>query len=221
MRIAIVGAGQTGRTLGVKWAAAGNEVWFSGGQAVAARVQEAIEEAWPNARTATLTEATEGCDVIVLAVPWKDADRCLEGAGDLTGKILVDTVTPVTWEDGPRAVRGASFSEVLAERHPGARIVKAFNTLAARHLMNVRFGNQDADTFLCADDIKALDVVRNLAQQIGFRAVNAGPLQNAVLIEHISVLFFYLGTREPRLVQSVASLIGDGSAKKPRRRPPA
>lgn len=221
MRIAIVGAGQTGRTLGVQWAGAGNEVWFCGSdREVPARTQEAIEEAWPNARSASLHEATEGCEVVVLAVPWKEADGCLDGAADLTGKILVDTVTPVTWEDGPRAVRGESFAEVLAERHPGARIVKAFNTLAARHLMNVRFGNQDADTFLCSDDVKALDIVRTLAQQIGFRAVNAGTLRNAVLIEHLSVLFFFLGTREPKLVQSVASLIGDGSAK-PRRRSPA
>ncbi len=221
MRIAIVGAGQTGRTLGIQWGGAGKEVWWGGGaQEVAPRIQEAVEEAWPNGRAASLPAATEGCEVIVLAVPWKDADKCLEGAADLAGKILVDTVTPVTWEDGPRAVRGDSFAEVLATRYPGARIVKAFNTIAARHLMNVRFGNQDADTFLCADDMEALDTVRTLAGQIGFRAVHAGPLRNAVLIEHLSVLFFYLGTREPKLVQSVSSLIGNGSAK-PRRRTPA
>ncbi|MFH1532154.1 MAG: NAD(P)-binding domain-containing protein [Pseudomonadota bacterium] len=220
MNLAIIGAGLTGRTLGKQWAAKGNQLWFGGSDEDRARLQQTVEDAWPNARAVTVRAATEACDVVVLAVPWKHADTCLEGAADLTGKILVDTITPVTWVDGPQPAGEGSFAETLARRYPGARVVKAFNTLAARHLMNVRFGNQDADTFLCADDLDALGVVRTLAEQIGFRAVNAGPLHNAVLVEHLSVLFFYLGTRDPKAVQSVSSMIGNGK-KSGGRLPPA
>ncbi len=219
MNIAIIGAGQTGRTLGKLWAAQDNQIWFGGDDADRARLQQTVEDAFPNARAVSIREATKACDVVVLAVPWKHANSCLVGTADLTGKILVDTVTPVTWNDGPQPAGVGSFAEALAARFPGARVVKAFNTLAARHLMNVRFGNQDADTFLCSDDVDALRVVRTLAEQIGFRAVNAGPLRNAVLVENLSVLFFYLGTQDPKAVQSVSSMIGAGNPMPPGKSP--
>ena len=78
---------------------------------------------------------------------------------------------------------------------PGARVVKAFNTLGAEHILNPVVGGQQADVFLCTDDDAARSVVGKLAEEIGFRAVDLGPLRNARLAEHVAIAWIHMAMK--------------------------
>jgi 8-hydroxy-5-deazaflavin:NADPH oxidoreductase len=89
----------------------------------------------------------------------------------------------------------ASAMGFLRERLPGARLVKAFNTIGAEHMLDPDFGGVAADLLVCADDAGAKAVVQGLAAELGFAPVDAGPLANATLTEHLAALWIWLALR--------------------------
>ena len=91
-----------------------------------------------------------------------------------------------------------SAAEDIAKWVPEARVVKAFNSLGAEHLLNTQFGSQQADTFICGDDEAAKAVVKQLAEDIGFGVIDAGSLSNAHLLESLAKLWITLSRRVGR-----------------------
>jgi len=133
--------------------------------------------------------------VVVLAVPWEVVPPVLAQAGDLSGKVLIDCTNPIRWENGPVvAIEGSGVQEI-AKRTPGAKVVKAFNTLGAEHLQAPKFGAYKADVYIATDDASARNVAASLARELGFDVVDAGPLRNARLLEHLAVLWVHLATQ--------------------------
>jgi len=117
--------------------------------------------------------------VILLAVPWR-APEALPPAATVTGKIVIDAMNPYT-EDGGIANLGASTSsEETQKRLPGARIVKAFNTIWFKHLaergrLDLPIEERHA-IFIAGDDEAAKQTVASLIERIGFGAVDTGSL---------------------------------------------
>jgi len=81
----------------------------------------------------------------------------------------------------------------LQRKLAGARVVKAFNTVFARHMDTGRLGDHRLTTFAAGDDPDAKRTVLELARGIGFDAVDAGPLRNARLLEPLALLTIRLG----------------------------
>ena len=81
----------------------------------------------------------------------------------------------------------------MAGRIPGARWVKAFNTVFARHMDSGRLGDKPLTAFVASDDAGAKMSVLELARVIGFDAVDAGPLKNARLLEPLAFFNIQLG----------------------------
>ena len=195
MRIGILGAGNIGGALGTQWAAQGHEIVFGVREEQSYTVQILMNHVGPNARTGTMHEAAAWGEVVVLAVPWVAVPEVLAEAGDLAGTILVDcTNRPAP----PPPGSPPSGAEEVARRAPGARVVKAFNTLGAENLANLQFGTQAAGAFICGDDLDANAVVLRLAEEIGFDAVEVGPLNTAYMVEALAVLWIQLSRRYGR-----------------------
>jgi predicted dinucleotide-binding enzyme len=118
--------------------------------------------------------------VLVLGVPYGAVQEVLHAAGDLDGKIIVDPT------NAPRPLTDErSSSELVADFVPTARVVRAFNTVPAEVMINPRFENGRASTFVCANDPLARVMVLSLARDIGFDAVDAGPLSSACAIDRL------------------------------------
>lgn len=194
MHIAIVGAGNVGQTLGQRFAAAGHHVSY------AVRNPADPKYAALGQAVRPVAEAVRDAECVLLATPWAAAQSALAGAGPLVGKILVDATNPI----GPGFVlthgRDDSGAEQVARWAPGARVVKAFNTVGREVMANPNFGGRPAVLWICGDDAEALRAVEALGADIGFEPVVLGPLVRARVMEPAALLWIgstgVLRTRE-------------------------
>jgi predicted dinucleotide-binding enzyme len=182
MDITIVGTGNMARGIATRALAGGHAVRLLGTEE--AKAQEAAAQLSGDVRTGTVGDALEG-DVVVLAVWYHALDDVVQRYRDqLDGKVVVDISNPVDPESfQPLTVEAGSAAQELAQKAPGARIVKAFNTTFAGTLVAGGAAGQPLDVFIASDDEDAKAKVRRLVEDGGQRAVDAGPLALARQLE--------------------------------------
>jgi predicted dinucleotide-binding enzyme len=191
MRIGILGSGLMGGKLGTIFARAGHEVVFS-----YARARDKLETlasgAGRSARAGSPAEAADGADALLLAVHWSRVDEVLRQAGDLAGKPLITCSLPMNANDTELVVaHTSSGAEELARKASGARVVSAFGTVPSEVLFGVyaaRRRKQRPSLVYAGDDDAANAVAARLIQDVGFDAVNAGPLRVARFLEPFTLL---------------------------------
>jgi 8-hydroxy-5-deazaflavin:NADPH oxidoreductase len=195
MRIAVIGTGNVGGTLGRRWAQAGHEVTFGARDSRAAETKALLAEAGPNSRTVSPQEAAQNSDILVFAIPWDAVHEVLAQLGDLSGKTVIDATNPLLPKLAGLALGTTSAAEKMAEWAPGAKVVKAFNTIGFNISANPIFGDKRALLFYCGDDSGAKQQVHQLASELGFEPHDAGPLTQARYIEAFAFLWISLSTR--------------------------
>lgn len=193
MKIGILGAGNIGGNLGRRFTASGHEVRF--GVRDPSKLQTLLKECGPRASAADPAAAAAFGEVVVLAVPWAGAREMLASAGDLSGKVLIDTTNALRWEDGPVPALETSAAQLIAEQCPGAKVVKAWNTIGAEHILEPARAGVPANLFVCTDHGDARKIVNELGEQIGFVPLDLGPLRNARLAEHLALAWIHLAMR--------------------------
>ena len=190
MKIAIIGAGHVGSTLGKSWAAKGHQVAFGVRDPKGAKALDVVKAAGPKARADTPQAAASSADVVVLATPWPNTQEAVRSAGELAGKVVVDATNPLKPDLTGLAVGHASSGgEEVARWAKGARVVKCFNTIGAEHMADPRIAGQAASMFLCGDDVAAKGTVAKLAAELGFEPIDVGPLTQARLLEPLALLW--------------------------------
>jgi predicted dinucleotide-binding enzyme len=193
MKIGIIGSGNVGGTLGDRWAKGGHQVVFGSRNPGAGDMQQLLTRAGSNARAATLQEAVKSSDVLLLATPWPATKEIVQGLGDLTGKVLIDAVNPLFPDlSGLTLGTTTSAAEQVAAWARGAKVVKAFNTIGSNIMENAAFGAEKPVLFYCGDDAGAKGQVKQLAGELGFDGVDAGPLTQARLLEPFALLWISL-----------------------------
>jgi hypothetical protein len=198
MKIAIIGTGHIGGGLGRAWAKKGHEIIFATRDVAAPDVLSLCQET--GARASSIGDAASAAEVVVLAVPHAALEEVLRNAGTLSGKIVIDCTNGLG--PGPSLLFGHTTSAVeeTTKQVPGARLVKAFNTQGAESLTNPVYNGVRATNFFCSDDVAAKRVVQGLVEDVGFEAVDVGPLRNARFLEPLTLLWVSatqaLGTRE-------------------------
>ncbi len=194
MRIAIMGAGSVGATLGRRLADH-HEVVFGVRDPAEEKIQRVVAKT-PGARATSVRDAAAGAELVLLAVPWEAVRDVLREAGPLENTIVVDATNPVALGDGIGAGLAlghtTSAAEQIAAWAPRARIVKAFNTTGFPNMAAPRFGDRSAAMFVCGDDQAARKTVLGLATELGFDAVDCGPLRIARLLEPTAMLWIHL-----------------------------
>jgi len=176
MKIGIIGSGMIGSTLARLFAKAGHDVFVSN-----SRGPHSLKdlEATLGHRVKALTpeEAIAHGDVVVLALPWRNR-RELPGAKLFERKIVVDATNPYKPEGSVHDLGDSTSSEEIAKLMPGARVVKAFNTMYYKTL--AREGKKSKDgrlaIFVAGDDEQAKQIVGKLIEDIGFAPVDTGSL---------------------------------------------
>ena len=193
MTIAIIGTGSVGAALGRGWAAAGHAIRFGSRYPQSDDVQALVASIGSQAAAVTPDEAANAADIIALAVPWGAAQSAVEGLGALSGTILIDCTNPLAAGLQPAVGSDTSGAEQIAGWAPdGARVVKAFNTTGANNMTDPDYAGTPLSMFICGDEADAKSTVARLAEDLGFEAVDAGPLDRARLLEPMARLWIHL-----------------------------
>jgi predicted dinucleotide-binding enzyme len=183
MKIGIIGAGHIGGTTARLFVDAGHEVAIANSRGPET-LRDLIADLGTHARAVTPEEAARFGELVLLAIPLKDYTTL--SADDLRGKIVIDAMNYYPNRDGHYLQLDSgqfASSEMVAAHLPGARIVKAFNTIWFEHLKAK--GNKRAPIeerraiFISADDAEAKNVVARLIEEIGFGAYDMGSLHDS------------------------------------------
>ena len=196
MTIGIIGSGNVGGTLGTRWAKAGHDIVYGTRDPQANDIKQLLARAGGKARAATLQEAARAGDVLLLGMPWNATQSVPEGLGDLSGKPLIDATNPLLADlSALETGTTTSGAEKVAAWARGAKVVKAFNTVGANIMANPSFGAERPALFYCGDDAAAKQTTKQLAEAIGFEALDAGPLTQARLLEPFALLWISLALK--------------------------
>jgi NADPH-dependent F420 reductase len=195
------GTGKEGGGLALRWAHKGHKVIIGGRSAERAGEAAAAMNAILGGESVTGAanpDAAAQADIVVLAVPYAAQQSTVqEVRGGLAGKILIDVTVPlvppkvsrVQLPDGGSAVE--AVQKLLGD---GVKVVSAFQNISAHHLTKLD-EEIECDVLVCADDPEAAEAVVALAQEIGLRAWNAGPLANSVVAEGLTSVLIALNRR--------------------------
>jgi predicted dinucleotide-binding enzyme len=178
MKIGIIGAGMIGATTARLFAAAAHDVAISNSRGPET-LQSLVDEIGPRARAMTVDDAARFGDVVLLAVPWRKPEA-LPSPDAVAGKVVIDAMNPYSEGGGLEELAGLTSSEHTKRRLPGARMVKAFNTIWYKHLAangrkNLPVAKRQA-IFVSGDDDAAKEIVKQLIEDIGFGPVDLGSL---------------------------------------------
>jgi NADPH-dependent F420 reductase len=203
MRIAIFGGtGDLGRGLAINFAAAGHEILVgSRSQERANQAAAGLAEALPDGRFVPLENvaAARQGELAVVSIPWEGVDSTIPPMAEaLAGKIVISVVNAIEFgKSGAVAVRdlpGGSIAQQIQELAPDARVVVAYNNLPAAALQ--RRERIEADVLVCGRGKDARDEVIALTDAIpGARALDAGTLANAHVIEGMTAVIINLNRR--------------------------
>ena len=208
MKIGIIGSGNMGTGLARRITLAGHDVIMTAKDI--AKAEKTARQIGPRVKVAPLAEVAKGVDVLIAATPAGEQVKALKSCGDLTGKIVIDIANPLKPDMSGLSVGfTTSFAEELAKAFPGAKIVKAFNTVFAQVLNEgPDFGNGlRASAFYCGNDEGARKTVHQLIESMGFDAIDAGPLANARYLEPMGMLNIWFGYMAKRGTGIALSLV--------------
>ncbi len=176
MKIAIIGKGSVGSALEKGLKGAGHEVRSVGNE------------------PAKVRETANWGEVVILAVPYGAIDAAVKEMGDgVNGKPLIDVSNALTPDFKLAIGIDTSGGEMLQEKAPKAKVVKAFNTVFAQHMATGRVKGQRLTLFVAGDYADAKNRVLELGRDLGFDPVDAGPLANARWLETLGYLNIQLG----------------------------
>jgi NADPH-dependent F420 reductase len=188
------GTGDQGRGLARRFALAGHQVII--GSRRPERAAAAAQEIGHGVRGLANADAAAQAGVVIAAVPWEGHGDLLSGlATELTGKIVVDCVNPLGFDQRgayalPVAEGGpaeGSAAQQAAALLPGSRVVAAFHHVSAVLLLDPEVDTIDLDVMVLGDDREATDLVQALAARIpGVRGIYAGRLRNCGQVEALT-----------------------------------
>jgi NADPH-dependent F420 reductase len=197
MRIGVIGGtGREGLGLSLRWAKAGHAVTIGSRDIARAKERaEAISKHGCRIRGASNADASRDAEVVVLSVPYAAHGETLRALkAQLAHKILVDITVPLK----PSQIRQVTLppghaAALEAQRLLGSdtRVIAALHHVSSAHLAELA-RIIDCDVLVCGDDDAARGTVVSLIESLDLRALDAGPLQNAIALESLTPVLLHL-----------------------------
>ncbi len=196
--IAIVGTGQVANALGPMFAEQGHTIIYGSRNPTRESVRELVARTGAGASAALPAEAAANAEVVMVAVPWDALPDVVRSLGDLTGKILIDPTNPrIVGDDGLRDwAHDTSNAQIAQDLAPGARVVKALNTMNWRTMVDPMATGGPVSVPVVGDDEQAKAFVVELVDAIGLEPIDLGPLRYARMVEGMYILWGNANTLE-------------------------
>jgi hypothetical protein len=181
LKIGIIGSGHIGSTVGTLWVKSGHPVMFSSRHPE--ELASLVQGLGPLAKSGSVADAIAFGDAIFIAVPYGAYPQIGKDYGSqLAGKVVLDAGNAVAARDGEISAEAKEEGIGLtsAKYLPGARIVRAFNSMGYKYFLSEanRAGDRMAIP-LAGDDKAALETASTLVHDAGFDPVVIGSLARA------------------------------------------
>ena len=181
MKIAVIGAGKIGSTLGKKWAIAGHAIRFG--------VRNPSDQKYADLHhigdVQTIDEAINAADIVLVSLPGTAVmDFATEHGAALAGKIVIDSTNNM---------RNPVMNNLalLSNEAWGVHLVRAFNNLGWENFDNPTLESIRIDLFYCCD-LDSRPVAEQLISEVGLRPVYTGDLSTAPIVDGLTRLWFAL-----------------------------
>jgi 8-hydroxy-5-deazaflavin:NADPH oxidoreductase len=185
MKIAIIGAGRVGTTLGARWSGIGHDVVYGVRDPGDARHAALGSVALP-------ADAVIGSDVVLVALPWDSVENAL-GVLDVAGAVVIDATNPLAANARElNAHPELSGAELVARWSRSARVVKGFNTTGSANMADPSYPGGTPTMLFAGDDGDAKAIAMALARDIGFDPIDAGGLAASSDLEHLAMIWIRL-----------------------------
>lgn len=199
--IAILGGtGDLGSGLTLQLAKAGYKVIIGSRSAEKAeKIAKELLAAAPgtNIQAAENPQAAAEASVVIMTVPFASHAFTIDSVRDsVQGKIFVDATVPLI---PPKVMRvqlpvgGSAAKQAQESLGDNVRVVSAFQNIAAAHLQAGHLG--DCDVLVCGNDPSARDAIVEIAQDIGFTAWHAGPIDNSAVAEALTSALIFINKK--------------------------
>lgn len=188
--IAVIGTGDVARALGPEFAAQGHTIVYGSRSPDSAKARDLAAETGQDASVTTQVDSVVGADIVVLAVPGMLVGEITKGLGDLSGKIIIDPTNPLQ-RDGLRLTHGVDTSntEIIQAIAPDAKVVKAFNTLNWKTMIEPASSGGPVSIPLAGNSRSAKKTVAELVSGMGLEPIDVGGVENARWVEGMLILW--------------------------------
>ena len=185
MEIGTIGAGALAQAFAKQALKAGHTIKLSNSRGPES-LQKIVNQLGPGATAASKEEAA-ACEMVLLAVPWDDVPETLASLPEWNKQILIDGTNPFHGRAGEFTladVGNLSTSQLIAALAPGARVVKALNTIIVPNLeADPVVNGAKRVLFISADDDGAKKEVETLLAGFGYSVIDLGNLRDGGLIQ--------------------------------------
>ena len=197
--VAIIGTGDVAGALGPEFAAQGHTIIYGSRNPDREEAQALTNKTGHGASVTTQGAAAKGADIVVLAVPGILVGDITKGLGDLSGKIIIDPTNPLQRKQAKfdHAV-DTSNGEIVQAIAPDARVVKAFNTLGWKTMIDPEIAGGPVSIPLAGDNLEAKETVAELVTGMGLEPIDVGGIKHAYWLEGMAILLINnrFGARE-------------------------
>lgn len=187
LKLAVLGAGNIGGTLGRKWCAAGHQVAFGVSDPNGKNAQALRADLGDKITIGTIDEVLgTNPDVVIMALPGVQMDAVIvKHAAQLDGRIIIDTANRL--DTGPMN----SFA-ILHKHTPAASLFRAFNSLGWENFADPSFDGIQADLLYCGAGGEACAQVEQLIVDMGLHPVYLGDVEQVNLVDSVGAIWFAL-----------------------------
>lgn len=199
MKAGIIGSGMVGQTLAKAFKNEGYDVMLGTRDTSKAEVVKFSNET--GIGTGTFDETAKYGDIIVLATKGTATLEAVRIAGinNLDGKVVIDATNPIAGVPPTNGVLhftttfDNSLMEDLQKAAPGAKFVKAFNSVGSTLMYKPQLTGGKPSMFICGNDDAAKQTVSGILSAFGWETEDMGKAEAARAIEPLCILWCISG----------------------------
>lgn len=195
LKIGILGTGIVGQTLGTGFVQAGYDVKMGSREPYGEKVMHWVNGNGPRASSGTFAETAAWGELIVLATLGAAVESVIRLADPqhFVDKTVIDATNPLVFQPGKPPALSVGFSdscgEMIQRLLPGAKVVKAYNTVGAQQMIHPQFEGGPPDMFICGDDAGAKLVVEDVCRKFGWNPVDMGGIEVCRYLEPMAMVW--------------------------------
>tara|TARA_R110000782_G_scaffold153296_1_gene245785 strand:- start:177 stop:869 length:693 start_codon:yes stop_codon:yes gene_type:complete len=188
--IAVIGTGNVGSALGTELASQGHTIIYGSRSPLGLKALDVAKKTQGEATTSTPREAAADAGIVVLAVPGMVVEDVVRSLGDLSGKLIIDATNPLVVEEPLAFSFGVQTSngEIVQAAAPGARVVKAFNTISWQSMIDPEIADGPLYVPIVGNDPEAKRIVAGFVKAMGLNPIDLGPIDVAHWTEYAAVV---------------------------------